>query len=128
MAYDIFISYSHRDNLVREGKRYGWVDRFHIALRQNLAEFLGREPDIFRDIKIDGYQRLTPAVYDSLENSLLLIPILSPNFVTSKWCPDELKYFCGKKMNGLDSLAQVFPVVKTPIDKVPDELADNLLK
>ncbi len=128
MKYDVFISYSHRDNLVPEGKRHGWVDRFHKALSQNLTEFLGRTPSIFRDNKIEGYQKILTTVDEGLAESLIFVPILSPNFLTSQWCPKELKYFCENTMKAPGSAAQVFSVVKIPISKTPVEIAENLLK
>src|SRR5688500_10162485 len=127
MEYDIFISYSHRDNLVLEGKSHGWIARFHVALDYHLTNFLGRKPNIFRDVKIEGYQRITPSVYAALDRSLLFLPVLSPNFLTSEWCPDELDYFFDR-VKSKDANRQVFSVVKTPIETVPDKLKDHLLK
>jgi hypothetical protein len=130
MKYDIFISYTHLDNMPPEGKEHGWVDSFHIALNQNLSEFLGRKPVIFFDkVGIEGYQKLTPSVFGALENTLLLIPILSPGFFNSEWCPNELKFF-NDLVSKSSGRQQIFSIVKTPIEgeDMPAELRDNLRK
>lgn len=124
MTYDVFISYCHRDNMVRPKEEHGWVDLFEQALTHSITEFLGRSPKIFRDDTMPGNTRITPTVYGNLEKSLVLVTILSPNFLTSEWCPKELAFFSRKNMKLLDSDCQIFPVVKHPVDSVPKQLED----
>lgn len=126
MPYDIFISYSHKDN-IGETEDDGWVDIFHKGLYKYLTGHLGRTAQIWRDrTKMKGNYQLHPAVYDNLDKSSILIPILSPNFVNSEWCPKELKYFFDRNNQPQAMGTRIFPVVKTPAP-TPPELKDNLL-
>lgn len=124
MSFDIFISYSHRDNKPTTRDEPGWVDIFELALDNFLTVFLGREAEIWRDKGyMTGNATLDSILYENLEKSAILIPILSPNYINSQWCPKELSAFYEKK-----GLAQIFPIVKSPIPGPPAELKDNFLK
>jgi len=127
MPYDIFISYSHKDNIA-EQEDDGWVDVFHKGLYKFLTGNLGRTARIWRDgTKMIGNYRLHQAVYDNLDQTLILIPILSPNFLNSEWCPKELNYFFEKNNQPEAMGTRIFPVVKRPIEATPPEIGDNLL-
>ena len=127
MQYDIFISYSHKDNIAGE-EEDGWVDSFHKGLYKYLTGHLGRTAEIWRDrTKMKGNYRLNPAVYDNLDQTLILIPILSPNFLNSEWCPKELSHFCAQNKKFEAMGTRVFPVVKRPFETTPPEIGDNLL-
>lgn len=105
----------------------GWVDCFHAGLLKYVTETLGRDVRIWRDkTKIEANSKLNPAIYETLPKCLLFIPILSPNFMTSKWCPKELEFFC--EQNPEDSEDRIFPVSKIPIQIPPEVLQDNFLK
>ncbi|HEX8736338.1 MAG TPA: TIR domain-containing protein [Pyrinomonadaceae bacterium] len=127
MPYDIFISYSHKDNIAGQ-EEDGWVDVFHQGLYKYLTGYLGRTARIWRDgTKMRGNYRLHQAVFDNLDETLILIPILSPNFLNSEWCPRELNYFFQRNNQPEAMGTRIFPVVKTPIEAPPPEIGDNLL-
>jgi hypothetical protein len=124
MSFDIFISYSHRDNKTTHPDELGWVDSFQLALDKFLTEFLGREAEIWRDLnRMPGNSRLDSAIHENLEKATILLPILSPNFMGSIWCPQELDYFLKR-----NSATHIFPIVKSPIPTPPDQIRDNFLK
>ena len=90
--YDLFISYSHRDN--GGGKGEGWVDRFHDLLRERLSNQLGRDPFIWRDVKqLDGSDYFDDEIARSLELSRVLLVIISPSYMNSPYCAQELEGF-----------------------------------
>ncbi|HEX6495551.1 MAG TPA: hypothetical protein VF018_08715, partial [Acidobacteriaceae bacterium] len=52
--YDVFISYAHLDNQeLLEGQK-GWVANFHRALEIRVGQYLGAQPSIWRDPKLQG--------------------------------------------------------------------------
>lgn len=125
--YDVFISYSHRDNMAQH-EDDGWVDCFHAGLYKYVTETLGRTVRIWRDkTKMQANDRINPAVYESLPKCLIFIPILSPNFMNSQWCPKELEIFYNQNKSK-DAESRIFPVSKIPVQSPPPLLIDNFLK
>lgn len=111
---DIFISYSHSDNVpVIEGHA-GWVDFFEDVLRKRIRVRL-RVPEaedvkIFRDAQLRRFGKFSEQIDYELPNSAIFLCILSPGFAGSKWCLRELRDFCGV---GVD---RIIKVVKTDFD------------
>jgi hypothetical protein len=111
---DIFISYSHTDNVpVIEGHP-GWVDFFEDVLRKRIRVRL-RVPEaedvkIFRDAQLRRFGKFSEQINYELPNSAVFLCVLSPGFVGSKWCSRELRDFCGA---GVD---RIIKVVKTGFD------------
>jgi hypothetical protein len=130
MQYDVFISYAHNDNVASEGK-YGWVDSFHIALYQYLTGKLGlgRKAKIWRDrTGLGGNALLNEALANGVNNSLIFIPILSPNFLASKYCAQELQTFLKQPNVVQGHETRLFPVAKLPIGAPPAPIDGSLIK
>ena len=128
MQYDIFISYSHKDNIADEGED-GWVDSFHKGLYKYLTGRLGRKAEIWRDkLRMRGNYRLDQALVHNVKNSRIFLPILSPSYINSAYCLEELKIFCEHNNNTHDVETCIFPIVKSEIDKPPTLIEQNLLK
>ncbi|MBI1763522.1 MAG: toll/interleukin-1 receptor domain-containing protein [Acidobacteria bacterium] len=89
---DIFISYSHRDNLTIPGAK-GWMDKFHALLQVRLSIHLGRDPVIWRDGKLTGGDFFDDEIRDNLLGSKLLLCVLSPSYLNSKYCGLERDEF-----------------------------------
>ena len=51
---DVFLSYRHLDNQLKDDQGKGWVDNFHRRLEYKLAELLGYEPKVWRDTRMPG--------------------------------------------------------------------------
>lgn len=121
---DVFISYAHRDNQSpRYGSR-GWVECFYDALLARLNGIRGRDTSVWRDQsegRITGNSLLTQTIKKDLKESGVLLAIVSPAYLASQWCADELKYFCeaAAKSSGLhvDNHSRIIKVGKLPIPK-----------
>jgi len=107
-----FISYSHVDK--------DWVDAVHARLVGRLAELLGEQPKIWRDLRLKGDDKFANVLVLELSNVAFLVSVLSPGYIKSEWCLRELNEFCqrAEKKGGLkiNRKSRVFKVVKSPID------------
>lgn len=118
--YDLFISYSHRDN--GGGKGEGWVDRFHELLRERLSVQLGREPRIWRDVKqLDGGDYFDDEIARGIERSRVLLVIISPSYLNSSYCAQELECFTQAAENNggerVGNRSRRVKVVKTWVER-----------
>jgi WD40 repeat protein len=109
---DIFISYSHADN------SEGWVDGFEDRLRKRLLQ-LDMPATLWRDTKLRGTDVFSDETFTQLQQSALLISIVSPRGVGSRWCEDERQAFERfAALNGgfrFGNKLRAIKVVKTPL-------------
>ncbi|HYH84936.1 MAG TPA: toll/interleukin-1 receptor domain-containing protein [Pyrinomonadaceae bacterium] len=133
--YDIFISYGHLDDEDPAGEEKGWVDLLTERLPVLIASDLGYKPKIWRDEQsLRGNARLRGALEEAVSKSLLFVPVISPRYVRSDWCPMELEAFCCSPLpEGLSAdstLSRIFKVIKKPLllsqlsKKEPEHLRD----
>jgi hypothetical protein len=96
--YDIFISYCHLDNKTAKSTDYNWVDQFHRELELNLARVVGRmdKVKIWRDVNLDGSQMFDQVLRDRINRSAIFLALNSPSYIDSKYCRQELEWFCQK--------------------------------
>ena len=122
MQHHVFISYAHLDNIPADEETKGWITRFHDALKSFLGQYYGETPLIWRDPKIDGNMLLREAVFGSLLKSAALVSVLSPRYMTSDWCSDELNTFCEQIDIYVDNRTRVFKVLKmdVPLVNMPE--------
>lgn len=125
----IYISYAHTDDMALMEDQNGWVSTFHQALSTRLAQLLGRDVEIWRMalIELSGNSALTSALTSKIDQAAVFIPIVSPRYLNSDWCANELKEFVDAKgQDGLTvgNLSRIFKVIKTPVEwqKQPPEL------
>lgn len=129
---DLFISYAHIDNESLVDDQDGWVSTFHRGLEIRLAQLRGEKPRIWRDQKLQGNDDFSDTILEQFPNLALLVSILSPRYVKSKWCLRELEHFAAaaEARGGLkiSDKTRIFKVIKTylPRDKHPQAL-DRLL-
>lgn len=109
---DILISYAHVDNLD------GWVEEFENQLRNRLLQ-LGADVAIWRDSKLRGTDIFSDEIFTQLQQSALLISIVSPSGIKSRWCEDERHAFERfASLNGglrVGNHLRAIKVVKTPL-------------
>jgi len=116
---DAFISYAHLDNQpLIEGKP-GWVSEFHRVLEIRLGGFLGREPRIWRDPKLQGNDFFADTLVERLRKVAALVAVLSPRYVKSEWTLRELTEFwqAAEQATGIriGDKARVFKILKIPV-------------
>ena len=84
MPYDLFISYSRRDN--EQGRITQLVER----IKTDFAPFAKRElVPFFDQQEIYGMQDWKQRILQGLRESRLLLACLSPTFLKSEWCERE---------------------------------------
>jgi hypothetical protein len=128
--HDVFMSYAH-------GRRPGrsdaplrdWSQKF-IDLLQD--EIYALHPDIgaidvWDDRNVDPTAALTDEIKREVERSRVLLIIMSPRYLESKWCREELDWFKGQFLGRRRSPGRVFVVraVSTNTDGWPDFLKDS---
>ncbi|MBW4630037.1 MAG: hypothetical protein KME49_32135 [Brasilonema octagenarum HA4186-MV1] len=129
---DIFISYAHIDNQPLSQGQKGWISDFHRALEIRLAQLRGEKPKIWRDEKLQGNDYFGDTIVERFPKVVLLLSVLSPRYVRSKWCIKELQKFCeAAATNGGVRLAEksrIFKIIKTPIarNEHPPEVQELL--
>lgn len=98
---DIFVSYAHVDNEIFSGAKLGWVTHFESNLRKRLASDKGRKEniDVWMDFKLKGNDVITPEIEEKLRASHTLCILLSPGWIASEWCQNELTIFCESHHN-----------------------------
>jgi hypothetical protein len=114
---DIFISYSHIDDQAVDGP--GWVTDFHRRLAIEVEEELGAKVQIWRDKRITGATDFTKDLDKQVRGSAMLLAILSPGYVNSRWCDWELTGFAGSRRVGdlwVDTKCRAIKIFKRPVD------------
>ena len=125
---DAFISYAHMDNVeLIEGHR-GWVSNLHRALELRVGQLLGKQPNIWRDPKLQGNDFFEETLMQRLQRVAALVPVVSPRYVRSEWTRKELEQFwkAAAQQGGVrfQEKVRVFKVLKTPVplEQHPAEL------
>lgn len=92
--HDLFISYSHVDNLTAEGGP-GWVERFHKYLQLGLDRRLGRMGSavIWRDQRLEPIQEFDQTIFEALESSAVFLALVSNGYLASDYCLEEARRF-----------------------------------
>ena len=121
---DIFVSYAHADNGIPHGTAAdrGWVTA--------LASNLNVGPNVLaKRFFIDHQLRPGDAFGDELlrkvEQSSLLLLLLSQNYIESQWCGKELEHFIRTHSSDSDKPRDVFVVELAPYDSF-DSVPDNI--
>lgn len=105
-AYDLFISYARQDN------ERGQVTELKEQIEANYRAFAGQELRCFFDLsEIKGMDDWQHRILGALQGSHLLLLVLSPNYLNSKYCRWEvveyLKYVHARAVGG-EGVAPVY--------------------
>ena len=122
MKYDIFISYSQHDNATHGN----WIHRFHDKLVADFRSRSGIKLIPFLDKEnINAGDVLSGRLKNALNETRILIPVLSPTYLSSPWCRQEFLHFmdqAGKLI--VDDKCRIVPVQLMPYDQFdPEESA-----
>jgi hypothetical protein len=112
---DVFISYTHRDNLSVAGPEDGWVSRLHAYLANRLTQLLGQEALVWRDKKLGGMDTFDTAIAGQLKSSAILLIVVSPGYDRSEWCRKERDAFSSEGRLAVGHRQRISKVVKTPL-------------
>lgn len=118
--YDVFISYAHRDNqpLLQTESDRGWVTNFDDILSNFLTRELGRDARIWRDKSNNPGEFFGDKIRENLLKSKSFVLILSPSYVNSEWCQEELDlYLKERKPIRIEDKSCIFPVIKKPVEE-----------
>jgi tetratricopeptide (TPR) repeat protein len=123
MSYDLFISYSRRDN--ERGQVAALAEQVKTAFRA----FAGRELPVFFDVReIHGMDDWRQKIQRSLRDSHLFLAVLSPNYLASPYCrwewEDYVRYEAMRQCLG-EGVAPVFFVT---LPDAADPLTDRAVK
>lgn len=112
-GYDVFVSYAHTDNEKPLGVGYGWV----TTLAHNLNTGPNHHPKkLFIDHQLKPGDVFSDDLVTKVENSTLLLLLLSQNYINSPWCGKELDHFIRTHANDPDKPADVFVVELFPFE------------
>ena len=128
-AHHVFISYTHADNQVPDKGQKGFVSMLFRALKIRLDQIFDDESArVWFDKKQRGNEPLKEGIAKKLRESAFLLAVVSPPYLHSQWCKDELATFllAAAEADGLDieEKRRIFKVIKThvPLDKQPAAL------
>jgi hypothetical protein len=131
-AHDVFVSYTHADNQ-RDPAGWEWVTKFTQDLRARLEGVSGHSVDIWRDEeKLGAADRFDESIARAINDSALLLVVLSPGYFNSTPCKEERESFYRKlRAEGRDSAGGKARVVKVakffvPLDTYPPDLGTLL--
>jgi len=113
--YDVFVSYAHADNErpLNSAAEYGWVTTF--ARNLNIGPNHYRK-NLFIDHQLKPGDVFSDDLVLKVENSTLLLLLLSQNYIDSSWCGKELDHFIRTHKNDPDKPADVFVVELFPFE------------
>ncbi len=123
MPYDLFISYSRRDN------ERGQVAAFKTGIESTFRSFAGHDLTVFFDVHdIQGMDDWRQKIQQSLRDSHLFLAVLSPNYLSSPYCrwewEDYVRYEAMRQCLG-EGVAPVFFVTLPDVaEKTDQALAD----
>ncbi len=116
----LFISYAHIDNQPLTPEQQGWITRFHASIEALLSMRMGDKARIWRDDKLQGNDVFADEILDQFAHTAVLLSVLTPRYLNSKWCTREVVEFCkSAEQNGgiiVENKARIFKILKTPVD------------
>ena len=123
--HHVFISYAHLDNKPLPTSAKGWVSYFDEALTNLLSQQIGKEAKVWRDPQMERNAIFNEEIFNNLLQSRTLVSVVSPRYIESDYCLDELEKFLEKKP-AIGSKSPVFKVVKTflELDEMPEIFRD----
>jgi len=128
--YDVFVSYSHGDPL---GHGDSPLKRWTVKLVNELVSEI-RAVDtefdnlnIWLDEQIDPTAHLTDELRQKVSSSGVLLIVMSPRYLASSWCRDELEWFRAQVHDRAREQGRVFVVRALPTieSNWPDFLRDQ---
>ena len=120
---EIFLSYARADDETppAAGDRPGWVKFFHDILWYELKQRVSKDLRFWRDVyDIEPDGDFAREIEDALREAIVMVAVLSPNYVTRPWCRRELESFA-KASPGADAAQQSERVFKVLKHNIPEQ-------
>lgn len=93
MELQIFVSYAHADDTVRDGATIGWVSCFVDNLRQEVGRYAGRPVKFWMDHRLEAHRTVDAELVAQIARSGILLAFMSKAYLRSEWCRLELTTF-----------------------------------
>ncbi len=127
--YDVFVSYSHGvHGRESDAPLRDWtldlIRRLETDIRAVDTEF--DDLHIWRDEQIDPTIHVSDELRGKVKSSGILLIVMSPRYLTSAWCKDELEWFREQVQERERDQGRVFivRVLRTDENRWPDFLRD----
>jgi len=119
---DVFISYSHVDDVAFDGDEAGWVTRLVRNVEKLLAMKLGRREffDLWMDGRLTGNEPVTELIEGKIRDAAVFVLVLSPAYLASIWCARELDAFRAEVCGRLADDSRVFVVEFGEVGRPPE--------
>lgn len=100
--HDVFVSYSHGD----DGSGQSYLQPWSLAFARELEREMRSDRRFRQDLRvfldddhrpgqgIDPMAALTDQLRDDIGASAILLVLMSPDYLASKWCADERDWWC----------------------------------
>jgi len=118
--YDVYVSYAQEDNYVAPNSNIenGWVDQLIVTIKYFLQN-KGKEINITSSGKLSNYGLEDDRIKETLNDSLILLPIISNNYLKSSSCKKERNFFREKFLNDQEYSDRIILVEKDRVDDNP---------
>jgi len=112
----VFISYARADNLGLDDSTPGWVTDFVEKLQRAVKRQVGGgEINFWMDHRLDLQRRVDDELRHHLRESDILLVVMSPRYLESLWCTQEIDTFMQELRGGAGD--RVFMVELLPTDR-----------
>lgn len=133
--HDVFVSYAHGPTLGKDSRGQArdplskWTQTLKENLKTHIAVYLrtkdpARQVNIWMDADLEGNKPLSQNLKTKIENSALLIVVMSDFYLGSTWCGEEVRWFADAVRNRGGDDDRVFVVRAYPTEESswPDAL------
>ena len=94
MAFQIFVSYARNDDLPPLGEKTGFINDLYANLKQEFRRLGPDTPELWRDKReIEPSDQFDPIIEKAVNDSQLLLVVLSRNWLKRPYCVRELELF-----------------------------------
>lgn len=121
--HDVFVSYAQVDDIPDIDSQPGWVTNLVQKLSSRLAQQLGGNEkfSLWMDRKhgagLGGNEPISEKIADTLENTAILLVILSPAYLEREWCKTELAAFSQAMGKTKFGNGRIFIVERESVDQ-----------
>lgn len=114
----VFVSYAHADDEPIDEGELGWVSFFVDKLKRTVAyQPSGASIEFWMDHRLEPQRSVNDELRKRICDSALILSIISPRYLESKWCQLEMKTFVEEVWGGLSDdrvlMVELLPTERT---------------